>query len=295
MKASFFFSLFRSLSQLLKILFLLLFISNQVFSQINMEKGYKNGFYLLNKKDLSEEKHHTRHAEIFGKYVEGINYKVLQAIDVVQATAPDGGGYFANIKADPPESPIGYELKLFGRSLLNPPRTTSYCSGASYAAFIETINLHFIDVNPELSYERYEALRMQEEDGGRREDRIKYWGKWNDDGYGCNYALVQYSEMGIDIKPEDALPGDFVNIIWKSGGGHSVVFLGWYKDEDSALNLVYWSSQKSTNGLGDVVVPIEKIKNVKFVRVTKPDKIFTFNPLTEIDRKISADVINPAK
>ncbi|MBS3999324.1 MAG: hypothetical protein KGZ71_02445, partial [Desulfobulbaceae bacterium] len=93
-------------------------------------------------------------------------------------------------------------------------------------------------------------------------------------------------------KPEDALPGDFVNIIWNSGGGHSVVFLGWYKDESPILNLVYWSSQKSTNGLGDVVVPIEKIKNVKFVRLTNPQNIFAFDPLKEVNRKISPNIIN---
>jgi len=281
-----------SFSPILKLILLLLVVTNQFFPQINMKMGANNGYYLLNKEDMAEGKHHTRHAELFGKYVEGINQKVLQAVDIVQSTALDGGGYFANIKADPPESPIGYELKLFGRSLLNPPRTTSYCSGASYAAFIEAINLYFFEKQTEISYERYEALRMQEEDGGRREDQIKFWGKWNDDGYGCNYALVQYSEMGTDIKPEDALPGDFVNIIWNSGGGHSVVFLGWYKDESPILNLVYWSSQKSTNGLGDVVVPIEKIKNVKFVRLTNPQNIFAFDPLKEVNRKISPNIIN---
>lgn len=65
---------------------------------------------------------------------------------------------------------------------------------------------------------------MQEPDGGRREDEIKFWGKWNDDGFGNHFALVQYSQMGTTIKPIHARPGDFMNISWKKGGGHSVVF-----------------------------------------------------------------------
>ena len=49
---------------------------------------------------------------------------VLRAIDRVQASAPDGGGYFIGLKADPLESPIGYPLRLFGRQMLLSPRTT---------------------------------------------------------------------------------------------------------------------------------------------------------------------------
>jgi len=35
----------------------------------------------------------------------------------VQSRFPDGGGYFVGKDSIPTESPIGYELKLFGRSL----------------------------------------------------------------------------------------------------------------------------------------------------------------------------------
>ena len=53
---------------------------------------------------------------------------VLRAIDRVQASAPDGGGYFIGLKADPLESPIGYPLRLFGRQILLSPRTTFWAS-----------------------------------------------------------------------------------------------------------------------------------------------------------------------
>jgi hypothetical protein len=249
-------------------------------------------WFVLTKDDLAAGGHHTRHAEIFGKYVQGYNYYALQAIDKVQATAMDGGGYFTGIKAVPTESPIGYKLKLFDRPLLEPPRTTSYCSGSTYAVFIEQMNLLFPDQGKELSYDRYESIRMQEEDGGRREDTIKFWGKWNDDGFGSHYALVQYSKMGDEIKPRHARPGDYLNISWKTGLGHSVVFLGWYKDENGQKHIVYWASQTRTNGFGDEVVPLERIKDVKIVRLVHPENLFAFDVTTTVQRDIPGDRID---
>jgi hypothetical protein len=127
---------------------------------------------------------------------------------------------------------------------------------------------------------------MTEEDGSRREDGVKFWGKWNADGYGNHFALVQYSGMGKVVKPEKALPGDFMNISWKNGGGHSVVFLGWYLDENNKKHVVYWSSQKGTNGFGDDVVPIDRIAEVMVVRLTDPDAVYDF----DVDKSVKTDV-----
>ena len=258
-----------------------------------LEATRDNGeWFLLNKDDIAAGAHHTRHAEIFGKYVKGYNHYVLQAIDKVQATAMDGGGYFIGIKTVPTESPIGYKLKLFDRPLLEPPRTTSYCSGVTYSAFIEQLNLIFSKKGKKLSYERYEAIRMQEENGGRREDTIKFWGKWNDDGFGSHYALVQYAKMGEEIKPQQARPGDFINISWAKGGGHSVVFLGWYQDENGGKHMVYWASQTRTNGFGDELIPLARIQEIKAVRLTRPENLFKFDVNTRVQRDIPGDKID---
>ncbi len=248
-------------------------------------------FFFLIKEDIKNGAHHTSHSEIFGKYVEGYNKFILEGIDKVQKTAPEGGGYFIGIKADPPESPLGYKLKLFGRTLLDLERKTSYCSGSTYGAFIEALNMIFPGGAERLSDDRYESLRMQEPDGGRRNDGVKFWGKWNDDGFGTQFALVQYSGMGEEIKPSSARPGDFVNISWKNGGGHSVVFLGWRRDEENQDHIVYWSSQKGTDGYGDQVVSLERIKEVKFVRLTNPEKLFSFDVNTDYTRDIPGDEI----
>lgn len=187
---------------------------------------------------------------------------------------------------------MGYALKLFDQPLLAPPRPTSYCSGATYAAFIEQLNLIFKEQKIEVSPERMESLRMQEPDGGRREDGVKFWGKWNDDGFGSHYAMVQYANMGIEIKPRQARPGDFMNISWQHGLGHSVVFLGFYEDEQHVKNIVYWSSQTRTNGFGDEVVPLGRIKNVKTARLTAPQNLMIFDVETPVQRDIPGDVID---
>lgn len=225
--------------------------------------------------------HHTRHLELLGKGLPRINREILAAVDRVQATAPDGGGYFIGIHATPAECPIGYPLKLKGAVMLTPTRATSYCSGSSYSALIEALD-HLI--KKPLDDQRAEQMRMQEPDGSRREDEVKAWGWWNADGFGCDFALVQYLGIGERIASKDAHPGDFMNISWKSGLGHSVVFLGWVKDPVKGPEIAYWSSQKGTNGLGDQISPLASVKELSAVRLTHPERLRTFVP-GAVDRK----------
>lgn len=248
-------------------------------------------WFFLRKRDLKLGSYHTRHARHFGHWAKGYNYYILMGIDQVQAHAQDGGGYFTGKDAKPTESPIGYELQLFKKPLLEPPRPTSYCSGATYAAFIEALNFMFPGGLDSLDFDHYEALRMQELNGGRREDGIKMWGHWNADGYGNHFALVQYAKIGTEVKPIQARPGDFMNISWKKGGGHSVIFLGWYKDTEGKSHLLYWSSQKSTNGIADQLVDLDAVKAVKVVRLTNPAGIFHFNINTPVNLKVNGDKV----
>lgn len=263
---------------------------------INLEKKnlatqLDGKWFLLKKSDLENGARHIKHTDTFGKYVSGYNLSVLKAIDIVQATALDGGGYFVGKDSIPTESPIGYDLALFGRPLIDAPRKTSYCSGSSYAVFIEALNLILLRKSNQLDEIHWEAMRMQEPNGGRREDGIKNWGHWNADGFGTHFSMVQYTKMGEVIAPIDARPGDFLNISWKGGLGHSVVFLGWYIDESGKKFMLYWSSQKSTNGLSDQLVKLDDIKNVKMVRLTHPENLFKFDINTKIDMEIPGDAI----
>ncbi len=263
-------------------------------------------WYVLPPEVLSLPAQHTHHAAVFGKGAYGFNKHVLEGIDKAQQNAMLGGGYFIGVEAVPTESPIGYPLALKGASLIDPPRTTSFCTGASYAAFIEALNLWlpqgraYVDdtnrlprtIPMTMSQDRIEALRMQEPDGSRREDNVKFWGYWNADGFGNHFALVQYSGMGKRIAPSEARPGDFLNISWKNGLGHSTVFLGWCLNKEGKRSVRFWSSQKGTNGMGDLVAPIDTIESVCIVRINHPMRIYWFNPKQSVDRKVSGDTID---
>lgn len=236
--------------------------------------------------------HHLMHEQVYGQDVGPINRSILAAVDSIQATAPDGGGYFIGVKANPPESPLGFPLSLSGKPLLTPPRSTSYCSGASYAAFIEGLDRILGSKLTGLSDDRFEAIRMQELDGGRREDMVKLWGWWNADGPGSLYALSLYTGMGQRVSAMDAEPGDFCNINWVKGPGHSVVFLGWETAPDGEIAMRFWSSQKGSNGFGDQTRPLSTMSGVIFSRLTDPEAIFAFDPTKKMER-IAIDYDSP--
>lgn len=238
---------------------------------------FRAGHPLLSPGRLSLGAHHSRHAEAFGEWAEGFGRTVLQGVDAVQARSPEGGGYYVGRSLRPRESPVDYELRLFGFPLLAPPRSSSYCSGATYAAFVEALNLLFPDGSAKLGPGRLEELRMQERDGATRLDYVKVWGNWNSQ-WGHELALVSLTGMGEKVPPERARPGDFVNISWRAGKGHAAVFLGW-AERDGSLQMLFWSSQKHTHGYGDRLVPLSKIKEARFVRLTHPERVFTF-PVT---------------
>ena len=45
------------------------------------------------------------------------------------------------------------------------------------------------------------------------------------------------------------MPGDFIDFSRDNNTGHTVVFLGWKREENKIVGLKYWSSQGSTNGI----------------------------------------------
>lgn len=87
------------------------------------------------------------------------------------------------------------------------------------------------------------------------DDLVKMRGLWygtDGDRRLIQNAVVRY-EVGTAVeKLEDARPGDFVQLWRHSGTGHSVVFLGWTRDGGGKIDGIrYWSTQKSTDGIGE--------------------------------------------
>jgi hypothetical protein len=85
-----------------------------------------------------------------------------------------------------------------------------------------------------------------------------------------------------------------MNILWKKGGGHSVVFLGFLKDKKTGkTSITYWSSQAESNGFADVyTTPVDSVKSIRAVRLTRPENIFNFNIENKVDLKIPGDKIS---
>jgi len=83
-------------------LFLILGCEHQEIKNKDFTATKDDGsWFILKKEDVSNGAYHTKHAEVFGKYISGYNTYILKAIDSVQFTAMDGGGYFIGIAADP--------------------------------------------------------------------------------------------------------------------------------------------------------------------------------------------------
>ncbi|MCG9895110.1 MAG: hypothetical protein MH204_06510, partial [Fimbriimonadaceae bacterium] len=168
-------------------------------------------------------------------------------------------------------SPVGFALDLRGSRLFEPQRRTSFCTGASYAALIGALD-RLLPAGLEIPASAAESLAQREADGGRREDQVGFWGVWNGSGAGQVNALTRLTLAGDRVRPQEYRPGDFVQIFWNNGYGHSVVFLGW-RVSGGTKRMRYWSSQKGTNGLGDQEVPVSRIRTVHGVRLTRPLEI----------------------
>ncbi len=82
--------------------------------------------------------------------------------------------------------------------------------------------------------------------------RSDWFGSTGDKRTLIQHAIVSRGLGRAIEKPEDARPGDFVQLWRNNGTGHSVVFLEWKKGGDGKLKaLRYWSTQKSTDGIGE--------------------------------------------
>ena len=81
--------------------------------------------------------------------------------------------------------------------------------------------------------------------------RADWFGSTGDTRRTLQHAVTA-RKLGRAIdKLEDARPGDFVQLWRRSGTGHSVIFIELKRNsEGKPKALKYWSSQKSTNGIG---------------------------------------------
>ncbi len=118
----------------------------------------------------------------------------------------------------------------------------SYCCGYTFEVFVRAMKLRNIqdgldpdDFNGMTFNDLFNALQLWYVEG---------------DGDSESRAITCYG-LGTTITNfEDARPGDFLSYSTTPAGGHSVIFLGWLRDDQNKIiGLKYFSSNLSTDGI----------------------------------------------
>jgi hypothetical protein len=126
------------------------------------------------------------------------------------------------------------------------PEKRAYCCGLTFEVFLEAYRLW-------CEAEKREFVLPGIADHEALTEFRKRWFGVGGETTTMQQALVQ-ARLGTAIaKLDDAEPGDFVQLWRNNGSGHAVIFLGWERDPRTKVitALRYWSTQKSTNGIGE--------------------------------------------
>ncbi|MBN1900137.1 hypothetical protein JW926_02275 [Candidatus Sumerlaeota bacterium] len=126
----------------------------------------------------------------------------------------------------------------------------TYCCGLTLEAFLK-------------SYKKWLEKRGGEKASVVSPDQWarfkKLWFVEKLNGPGPSAALEEFG-LGKTIEPDEAIPGDFIQI-WrtvpegkKSPSGHSVIFIDWERNAAGRISGIrYWSTQPGTNGIHERV------------------------------------------
>ena len=119
----------------------------------------------------------------------------------------------------------------------------SYCCGFTFEVFVRAMKLRNIQA----------GLEPDDFNGMTFNDLFNALQLWYIEGKGDSEerAITGYG-LGHEVKNfEEARPGDFLSYSTTPAGGHSVIFLGWLRDETNKIvGLKYFSSNLSGNGVG---------------------------------------------
>lgn len=127
------------------------------------------------------------------------------------------------------------------------PEGRCYCCGLTWEVFMKAVDLYHTERG-------MKDRGIRDWDAGQVRAFRRLW--FGADGNRKTLLnAVQVYDLGPEIKRfDDARKGDFLQFWRKNGTGHSVIFDRWiYDGEGNIVGLRYWSTQKSTQGIGYVI------------------------------------------
>jgi hypothetical protein len=161
---------------------------------------------------------------------------VVTPVDVIRIARsfPDGGGYSRQWKG----SGTCEEIRHDGQLVLAKGSDGTYCCGFTFTVVMEAA-------------EEFGLLEGKTIDQVKRFQK-EWYGASSDKTIAERQVAVAVEQLGIGqaVKPDDAVPGDFLQF-WRTKSGHSVIFLGWVERDGKRVGFQYRSSQGSTGGVGD--------------------------------------------
>lgn len=119
----------------------------------------------------------------------------------------------------------------------------SYCCGFTFEVFVRAMKLR----------NTQDGLDPDDFNGMSFNDLFNALQLWYIEGNGDSEqrAIVSYGLGTAITNFEDAKPGDFLSYSTTPAGGHSVIFMGWLRDDhNKIIGLKYFSSNLSTDGIG---------------------------------------------
>ena len=123
------------------------------------------------------------------------------------------------------------------------PKGRCYCCGLTFEVFLQAFEAWCKKVKRPYKIKDYTAkdvLKLKRDWFGSNGDRSTIHGAVTSRGLGKRIT-----------KWADAKPGDFVQLWRHNGSGHSVVFKAWKKKGKHIVGMTYWSTQGSTDGIGE--------------------------------------------
>lgn len=133
-----------------------------------------------------------------------------------------------------------YLDQLIGEAQKN---STTYCCGTTFEVFLRA----FQKYNRVLGVKKIGDITYPE----MKKVRGEWYGSTGDAEKQVVSVLVK-KNLGHELEDiEKARAGDFCMFWRRNGSGHSVIFIDWLRNSAGEIEgLKYWSSQKSTNGIG---------------------------------------------